>query len=321
MNFLHVGFAKAASTLLQRNYFTYENNFHNLLHHGPDNWRRFISHNLISSQSSFFPFPAPELPQVERPDMSFGLSCEDIVNAPVGYSVALSRWRKLFPSSRVLIVTRAQHDLTFSLFVQYVRAGYFRSIGEFTEELIWDAQQGPWGTFYFDRIYELTKEHFEYVKVIPYEFLRSEPAEFFKELNDFFEIDAEIRVDVARPSPSDLQLKTMRTLNRFLTHGLGLRVLEPQPGYVIGPGRDVVNKLKMPSVIERSVRRRQKIRIWSHRIASALECLPSSKEKSMRSEYAEEYKDLFAETFSQSNRNLSQILGVDLARFGYPMSK
>ncbi len=62
MNFLHVGFAKAASTLLQHNYFTYENNFHNLLEHGPDNWRRFIQHNLISAQSSFFQFLAPELP-------------------------------------------------------------------------------------------------------------------------------------------------------------------------------------------------------------------------------------------------------------------
>ena len=321
MNFLHVGFAKAASTLLQKTYFTYENNFHNLLHHGPDNWRRFISHNLISAQSSYSPIPAPQLPQVEHPNMSFGLSCEDIVNAPVGYSVALSRWRKLFPNSRVLIVTRAQDDLTFSLYVQYIRAGYFRSIGEFTEELIWDAQQGPWGTFYFDRIYELTKEHFENVKVIPYEFLRSEPAEFFKELNDFFEVDVEIRADVVRPSPSDLQLNTMRTLNRFLTHGLGLRVLEPQPGYVIGPGRDVVNKMKMPSAIGRSMRRRKAIRIWSHRIASALERLSSSKQKTMRSGYTEEYKDLFAQTFCESNQNLSQILEVDLARFGYPMSK
>lgn len=320
MNFLHVGFAKAASTLLQHNYFTYENNFHNLLEHGPHNWRRFIQHNLISAQSSFFQFPVPELPRIEHPNISFGLSYEGIVDAPADYSVVLSRWKKLFPNSRVLIVTRAQHDLTFSLFVQYVRAGYFRSIREFTEELMWDAQQGPWGTFHFDRIYELTKEQFENVKLIPYELLRSDPAEFFKELNDFFEINAEINVELVRSSSSDLQLTIMRTLNRLFTHGLGLRVLEPQPGYVIGQDRNVVNKVKIPRIIQQSTRRRQKIRIWSHRIASALECLPSSKQKSMRSEYSEEYKDLFAETFCQSNRNLSQILGVDLARFGYPMS-
>ena len=321
MNFLHVGFAKAASTLLQQHYFTYENNFHNLLEHGPHDWRRYIQHNLVSAQSSFFQSTSPALPEVELPNVTFGLSDEGILDSPLDYSVVLERWKKLFPNSRVLIVIRSQPDLVFSLFVQYVRAGYFRGIREFTEELMWDAQQGPWGTFKFDRIYEITKEHFEEVKLIPFELLRSDASAFVHELNLFFERDVEVNVDRIRPSPSDVHLELMRNLNRCFKHGLGLRVMHPQPSYVTGEGRDIVNQIGPPRINERSSHRRKNIRIWSHRIASVMERLPSSKATTMRSEYVKRYEDLFVQAFGQSNENLSNLLGIDLASLGYPMLK
>ena len=97
MNFLHVGFAKAASTLLQHHYFTYENNFHNLLEHGPHDWRRYIQHNLVSAQSSFFQSTPPALPEVELPKVTFGLSDEGILDSPLDYSVVLERWKNFFP--------------------------------------------------------------------------------------------------------------------------------------------------------------------------------------------------------------------------------
>jgi len=322
MNFLHVGFPKTASSLLQAHYFTSENGFHNLLRHGSDDWKRFIQHQLISAQSSSFQSGPPPLQSIAPTNATVGLSCEDIVMAPVDYSLALTRWKRLFPESRVLIVTRAQPDLVFSLFAQYVRAGYFRKIGEFTEELIWDAQQGPWGTFKFDRIYEITKEYFKEVKLIPYELLTSDPSLFFGELNAFFEREQEVKFCKVHRSPSDVQLEIMRRLNRCSKHGLGLRILQPQPSYVIGPGRDIVNQVYNPRINRRSVLRRKKIRTWSHRIASGLELfIPSSKAKPMRREYLKRYGDLFVKTFAQSNENLSKIAGIDLASFGYPISK
>tara|TARA_B100000686_G_scaffold173591_1_gene180793 strand:+ start:278 stop:1246 length:969 start_codon:yes stop_codon:yes gene_type:complete len=320
MNFLHVGFPKAASTLLQQHYFTSENNFHNLLDHGPHDWRRFIQHDLASAQSSFFQSTPPALPETEHPNVTFGLSNEAILDGPLDYSVVLARWKKIFPNSRVLIVIRSQPELVFSLFVQYVRVGYFRDIGQFTEELMWDAQQGPWGTLKFDRIFEITKEYFDEVKLIPFEWLVSDASLFFQELNLFFGRDVIVNAGRVRPSSSDIHLEIMRRLNSCFKHGLGLRVMHPQPGYVTGEGRDIVNQIDSPSINERSIRRRKTIRIWSYRLASGAEFLiPSTKTKRMRSDYLERYRGLFVKTFGQSNDNLSKIVGIDLASLGYPM--
>ena len=321
MNFLHVGFPKAASSFLQQRYFTQENGFHNLLEHGPHDWRRFIQHQLLSAQSSFYQSTSPPVPKLVSPGICVGLSCEDIACSPIDYSLVLARWKEIFPDSRVLIISRSQPDLVFSWFVQYVRAGYFRNIGDFTSELIWNAQQSLWGTLKFDRILELTTSYFQEVKLIPYELLGSDFQSFSAQLNYFFDRKASLENINVRPTLSDRQLKIMRMLNNGFKHGLGLRLFQPLPPYVIGSQREIANQVEGPPLNRKNTLRRKRIREWSHRINSAMELAHISGVDKMRQRYLREYGDLFIEEFAESNQNLSEMISVDLGALGYPTKK
>ncbi len=320
-NFLHVGFPKAASSFLQQHYFTQENNFHNLLEHGPHDWRRFIQHQLLSAQSSFYQSTPPPVPTSEFPGIRVGLSSEDIICSPIDYSLVLARWKEIFPDSRVLIISRSQPDLVFSWFVQYVRAGYFRNIGNFTSELIWDAQSSLWGALKFDRILELTRNYFHDVKLIPYELLKYDFRSFNCELNDFFEKEIVLQNVNVRPSLPDANLVLMRLLNGVWKHGFGLRLFLPQPSYNIGAGRDSVNQVRNPRINEKSIRRRRRIRIWSHRLTAAAESLRLSGKNDARHNFGNDYEALFIEHFSESNQALSDMINLDLEKLGYPMKR
>ncbi len=109
MNYLHVGFPKCASTFLREHYFTRQNNFYNLGHHGTHEWRRFIQHQLLNEQSSVYKGRIPDLAQ--DPDLTaetiektyLGLSSPEVMGASkVDFALILKRWKAIFPNSHIL---------------------------------------------------------------------------------------------------------------------------------------------------------------------------------------------------------------------------
>ena len=141
MNYLHLGYPKCGSTFLQNAYFTQENGFCNLLIHAPHEFRNFILHDFLISDSISYSGKMPSITEELGLEKDIGLSTENFIISPVDYSLLLDRWAELFPTSKVLIVIRSQPDLIYSWYVQLIRAGYFRDIHQFTREVIWDSQR------------------------------------------------------------------------------------------------------------------------------------------------------------------------------------
>ena len=123
MNYLHVGYPKCGSSFLQNAYFTQENGFCNLLIHAPHEFRDFITHDLLISDSMSYSGNMPAITEHSVFKKNIGLSAEDFITAPVDYSLLLDRWTELFPTSKVLIVIRSQPDLIYSWYVQLINAG------------------------------------------------------------------------------------------------------------------------------------------------------------------------------------------------------
>lgn len=221
MNFLHVGYPKCASTLLQKHYFTPANGFFNLL--SDPKWKIFIENQLLSAQSSycFSDPPQHSIPEIAR-SCKIGLSTENFLDGVhlIDFKLALERWKDLHPDTKVLIIIRKQDDLVFSHYIQYVRAGYFRNIDSYLKEIMWNSQQSLWSRLHFDRIYNIARETFDQVLVLPFEIVSS-LDQFLASLNNFFEVNAKSEHIIIRKSSSDLSQVIIRAMNIFLRYGYG----------------------------------------------------------------------------------------------------
>ena len=312
MNYLHIGYPKCGSTYLQNSYFTQENGFLNLLIHAPHEFRDFITHDLLISDSMSYSGKMPAIPELSEFKKNIGLSAEDFITAPVDYSLLLDRWAELFPTSKVLIVIRSQPDLIYSWYVQLINAGYFRNIHQFTREIMWDRQRSIWSRLDYDSVARLTIEKFTDVKIVTYETMNTDYSCYIRGLNSFFETNAVVPNQKYRETPSNSAVLAMRILNRLFRHGYGLSMMSIQPSYNVGPGRGRVNDVILP--VEGN--RRTNIRKWSNRIAKIMPVF--NRRINNRQIYREEYEDLFVECFGESNRRLRDLTGLDLGKYNYP---
>lgn len=304
--FLHVGYGKCASSFLEKRYFIEENGFFNL--YKLANWETYLDYQLLTSQSAFYSNVAPVIDrQSIRPGTMIGVSHNGFVGG-IDYRLALERWKKIMPNARVLIVIRNQPEQIFSGYGQRVNSGYFRSIDEHVRELIYNAQQSSWGELFYDRVYEITKEYYEEVLMIPVE--RANEFELFiSDLNKFFGIDRNLENVRVRGSLNHWTVSTMRLLNRVCRHGIGLPQMSVLPSYEGGNKRFVFNRVpgKEPGHTRRKV---------IHKISKSIgERLPKSDHPKLK--FLKKYQPLFEDWFSESNQRLNHILDIDLQQYGY----
>ena len=66
-------------------------------------------------------------------------------------------------------MVRNQLDFIYSGYGQRILSGYFRSVDEHIRELIWDVQRSVWGRLFYDQIFQITKNVFDDVLVLPLE--------------------------------------------------------------------------------------------------------------------------------------------------------
>jgi len=307
--FLHVGYPKCGSSFLQTHYFVEENHFFNLTK--DRQWRNFLYHQLLAAQSSFYVPTTPPLPDTGLPaKFKIGVSSEDFMgDKGVDYAVALSRFKDIFPDTKVLIVIRNQQDLVFSNYIQMVKVGYTRSIDTYLKELRWDAQQSIWGKLYFDKIFQTTKNVFDDVLILPYEYI-FEYEGFVQQLNNYFERKY-LPPNIMENVTSDQNVvAVMRILSMLFRHGYGKPYNSILPSHMVGGGRFEVNNLQWERP---STNVSRNIRLWSSRIGKRL---PTPKNNA-RKQFQERYRSLFEEHFSDSNYRLNEILQFDLGKYDY----
>jgi len=138
--FLHVGYEKCASSFLQQHNFIEENGFYQLIRDRL--WRNFLYHQLCAAQTSYYDPTHPTLPDSHLfKKFNVGMSVEGLVcGDSIDYALALSRYKEIFPDTKVLVIIRNQQDLIFSHYIQMVKMGYTRSIDTRLKEIMWDSQ-------------------------------------------------------------------------------------------------------------------------------------------------------------------------------------
>jgi len=193
---IHVGYAKAGSTFLQR---WFEAHPHLSYRTGGLGGYRSV-YDLTAEASA------------ARGDTSWRVtSCEDLAapQADVGslvidYERAMSgSWEerqataraslaRMFPNAHILIVTRGFRSMIYSSYSQYVRSGGREDLETLLRA---GGDNHPWN---YDRLIRGYRDAFgsERVLVLPYELLRSDPAQFTEA------IEAWLGVPSFRPDPA-----------------------------------------------------------------------------------------------------------------------
>lgn len=307
MHFLHVGYGKGGSSYLQKYYFVESNGFLNLK--SVPLWDEYIQDGLSTAQSTFFRSKtAPEKPHVRDEICLVGLSDEIFLEGGVDYHLKLERWSQLFPDTKVLIVIRNQPDLVYSGYCTHVPDGYFNGPNKYLRELIWDAQDSYFGSLFFDRAYEITKECFDQVLVLPYELLAT-GGPFVSRLNEFFGMDAEVPDVRVNFSQNDSVISVMRLLNYVFRHGRARPQMTILPSYIIGPTRFDSNRVpgKSPSPNFRKVLNKVAVKLGTK---LPVDC-------SSRQRFYKQNQQIFEDWFGESNRRLEKLVNVDLSQYGY----
>jgi hypothetical protein len=189
---IHIGYAKAGSTLLQRWFrdhpqMLYEEGglagVRNVLHLARQATEALPAEMVRVSSSESLASPTPwgggrivdrDALRRQEPQSAAGIACAELAD--------------LFPNAYVLLVTRGFRSMMLSSYSQYVRSGgtddFFALNPEFgrpthRSKAVWD----------YDRLIALYRARFgDRLLVLPYEYLRDEPAAFVRIIEDRLEI-------------------------------------------------------------------------------------------------------------------------------------
>src|SRR5579871_719457 len=291
---IHIGFSKCASKTLQNLFTVHEAltciNFHHtldlLLPHPGTPWEGERAHRAFSQLLSEAR-AVGTIPIVSHERLTGIYDTIEIAN----------RLHALLPHARVLICIREQIAMLASQYKHAVRHGSTRTVREYL--------MTPWVA----DIPALHEVFLRYRQVIAYyqalfgkervcvklvEELRDSPEAFYADLYRFLGIEPSASIDVHEvhhPGISDLETARRRFLNFFGVEPNALR--DPNPF------RDMPNKETLKQDIER---------VCAEMSATSVPSIEA------------EVRALFQGQFAASNRVISELIGVDLAAFGYEVA-
>jgi len=207
------------------------------------------------------------------------------------------RLHAVLPRARILILVRRQDDMLRSIHGQYVNEGGTRPLRDFASGREIEGSRFALRHLEYDRLVGRYVELFgaERVSVVPYEYLRSEPADFLDALADLLGAERMAEVPVTWPNRS-LCAPTLWLLRRWNRLFRASRfnvdpLIRPLPG-----GRRVRNLLQ--GCIDPAVRQF----VWEN---------PRSSSRAHLRE--------IAASFAESNQRLQRFCRYSLAEWGYPL--
>jgi hypothetical protein len=125
---------------------------------------------------------------------------------------------KIFPASRILIVTRGHEALLRSFYAELVVGGAGYGFADFCDALLAQVEAGA-DTFDFDAAIDAYAEAFgeAALLVLPYELLRDTPSKFLGAIEEFLGLEhLPFESDPVRRSPSTERLAAYRRVTRWI---------------------------------------------------------------------------------------------------------
>jgi hypothetical protein len=294
---IHVGYAKTGSTWLQRSVFSKAD-------------LGFLSVPLLEVLENFV-FTDIADGEVEKVFHNLGSHLERA--AAEGLVLVLSHevlvgdqtqgryWGRLvgkrlhtvFPRGKVLMVLREQRSMLVSSYRQHIRVGGHSSLSQFmNREPGFDAYCRP-EFLEYDHMITYYQEQFgkDQVLALPYELMRSDLPDFYRRVLEFAGVGSDSSPDetVYNPGFGAGTLEIRRHMNRLLGGWT----------YYDGPRRP-----RLWALGDWSCHKLQRILPGRYQ---------GAKEAAIRSMAAEMVEGRYVD----SNRRTSQLIGIDLTRFGY----
>lgn len=299
---IHIGYHKAASTVLQDQIFGLKDG----IFAPPDEPRHALVHRFVVPQPMCFDADAarvhydPDRGRADADGRVFVLSHERFSGYPPagGFdsTIIADRLQRSFPDARILMVVREQRASILSMYSQYVTDGGDLSLRDYLtpREPYLKRMPGFSPEFYrYDRLLSHYRELFGATRVLclPVEEFARDPTGFLARLYRFVGHDGP-------PPPTGSQnvkrSAAFQILQRHVNR-LSMNELSPGRGFPLGSARRRFGGLsrhlgpKLTSNIDSRLEARMK-RVIAHR---------------------------FAGHFADSNSRLSEMIGFDLADYGY----
>ncbi len=315
---IHIGMPKAASTTLQQNFFarlpvinfTGGNENYNSLSN-----LSFIK--IIGTDDCYFNADDVRRGIVKEYDdklptvLSKEFACSPFLplsrGIPQSRTTVAKRFKTLFPDAKILIVIRNQLKLQKSLYSEFYKheSRFLKlrmvSFKKWIDLNIKLESEGKQNVFQFADFYSLIniyQDLFPEVKVVVFEEMVKDMHSFLeKELCPFIGVEAEKampfyvdKVENSRHSKAGIYANNfIRKIINLLQNSLG------NPQQVIP--------------IDKRVKFMKKV----HRFTNSI---PFGK---INPEYSEDHEKFLKNYYAEGNRKVSEIIGVDLGKYGYPV--
>lgn len=314
--FIHIGYAKAASSWTQRMFRTDGSGFYFPL----DNNKTYIDDCIVEPDSLGFD------PELSRTNLLSKYDATD-QRVPVLSSERLAgnwftggyyrkeianRLHTLFPDGKVLMIIREQKSMLSSVYRQYIRKGGVRTPRELflpRENLPHGASGVPSGhgrgpkfsfdLYKYDRLIEHYNELFspENVLVIPLEYLKTNTKHYVDKIVDFAEADPdddfELITNKSNTGISFFDARLKRYFNPFIES-------------------DYINDYSLYNTPVTRTLSRGIVKLIT-------EATPQSVQRSTATTFEQEIADTVGDRYRKSNRQTNELIDFDLAELGYDL--
>jgi hypothetical protein len=309
---IHIGYPKTASTWAQTRLFTSAAcGFWNPFPHNPQ--LRQLNKTLIAANAFTFDarsvraFFDSRLAAQPHDGLVPVISAESLVGLPYAPGqfdgkIIAERLFDVFPDSgvRILAIIREQKSMTLSRYSSFIRGGGWKRIESYLDAF--EAEDFPrWIFMYRDYLlYDLLIAHYhrlfgkERVLVLPYEMLRKDPLGYARRIVEFAgsRVTGELpSFEVFKPRMSAAGVALRRRLNPIISRDRGnpFGAITPEALYI------------------RYARLFRRLDNWFLRRFAA------GPERRLKDKIAR----LTGDYYRSSNRRTSELIGVDLANYGY----
>ena len=315
---IHIGMPKAASTSLQQNFFARLPliNFTG----GPENYNSTSNLAFVKTvHNNELYFDADKIREEITKDydpalpivLSKEFACAPFIplsrGIPQSRTTIAKRFKALFPNAKILIIIRNQLKLQKSLYSEFYKHESrflkshmvsFKKWMELNRKL---ESEGKQNVFHFADFYSLItlyKSLFDEVKVVVFE-------EMIKDMHGFLENDLcefiGIEANEAMPYYIDSIKNSRHTKTGVWAENVTRKIINFLQNSLGNPQK------KIP--IEKRKKFMQKV----HRFNASI---PFGK---INPKYSEKHKSYLTNYYAEGNRKVSEMIGVDLEKYGYPV--
>jgi hypothetical protein len=336
IKYAHIGYPKSGSTWLQHSLFPAHPQLHHLGRSNGDciidDEVRLLLWNDLCFTSTFLYDPQhakdvfqKHFDQADRlGKTACGISQETFTAMILGGTDIVRRAERLCGAmgadTRIIMVVRNPLTWIRSLYTgQLKEAGMVLTYEEFLSYFYYDQDVSPYGSLFYDQVYDLYCQFFgqENVHVIPFEWIKSDCHKLANAVCDAIGVEYFEDVDTTprNTTPTPIQLSAMLDFNRRMRFGMGGHRYERPWAYTILPRYRQLGHI--PKRVEEDKKKSRFMFCASDQWLQQLRIngqFPRPMDVTMPQEYVER----FSEAYGPHMRRLQIQTGLDLESLGYP---